>query len=118
MKKTIRILSLTLALITLLFTLASCAPTLDGEYEADLSIGDFSITSGSLLFTKSGEVKYTATLFTGSKTYVGEYEINEKLGTIELDFEDDSCSLNGDHEFSQDKKAGTITIGSTTYKKK
>ena len=45
MKKTIRILSLTLALITLLFTLASCAPTLEGEYEADLSIGNFSITS-------------------------------------------------------------------------
>ena len=58
------------------------------------------------------------TFLTGTKTFVGEYEINEKLGTIELDFEDDSCSLDGDHEFSQDKEAGTITIGSTTYKKK
>ncbi|MBQ7847428.1 MAG: hypothetical protein IJ344_03990 [Clostridia bacterium] len=118
MKKSIRFLSLMLACIALCFTLASCEPTLDGTYEADLSVGDWSIKSGTLLFTRDGDVKYTVTLLTGSKTYVGEYEINEKLGTIEFDFDDESCSLEGNHEFSQDKEAGTITIGNTTYKKK
>lgn len=119
MKKTLRLISLLLACLSLCFILASCGkPTLNGTYEADLSVGEWTITSGTLLFTKDGDVKYTVQLLTGSKTYVGEYEINKDLGTIELDFEDEKCSLEGSHEFKEDKEAGTITIGSYTYKKK
>ena len=118
MKKTIRLISLLLACLSLCVVLASCAATLSGNYEADLSVGDFTITSGTLTFTKGGDVKYTTTSLLGSKTYVGEYEINEKLGTIEFDFEDDGCILEGSHEFSKNKDTGAITIGNVTYNKK
>lgn len=118
MKKTTRTLSMILALVALLLTLASCAPSLNGTYEAGVSAGGLDLISGTLTFTKDGDVKYTTSTVIGSKTYVGEYEINEKLGTIELDFEDDGCVLEGSHEFKEDKDAGTVTIGKTTYTKK
>jgi hypothetical protein len=118
MKKSLRLISLLLACLSLCFVLVSCQPALNGTYEAGVSAGGLDLISGTLTFTKDGDVKYTTSSVIGSKTYVGEYEINEKLGTIELDFEDDGCVLEGSHEFKEDKDAGTITIGKTTYTKK
>ena len=118
MKKTLRLISIVLCILSLTILLASCSESLSGSYEADLSVGDWTITSGTLLFTADGDVKYTYELFGQSKVYVGEYEIDKKLGTIEFEFEEDGCSLEGAHEFSMDKKAGTITIGSQKYVKK
>lgn len=118
MKKTLRVLALVLGSLMLIAVLTSCfEERLSGTYKLTSMIGDLDFLSGTLTF--SGEdVRYTVTLENvGEKTYVGEYEIHKKLGTIEFDFDDRNCPLEGAFSFSRDKEKGTITIGDSTYTK-
>ena len=112
MKKAIRILALAMVLATLSLTLLSCAPTLSGTYQAE------GLISGGVLAFKGSKVTYTTKLLGTAKTYEGKYELNEDAGTISVTFDDEECPLKtGSYDFSQDKEAGTIKVGLTTYTK-
>lgn len=125
MKKTVRILSLTLAVLMLAataLTLASCSTKLSGTYEGKADLFGFAGASVSYEFSGS---KVTVTVtgsvlgFEKSETKKGTYEIKDKDdGTQTITFTYDGESSSDTVPFSQDKDAKTITIGGITYNKK
>ena len=121
MKKSIRILALAMAMLTVVAVLASCSTKLSGTYEgkADLfgiagatvtykfSVSKVTITStGSLLGLEKTETKKAT------------YEIKDKddgTQSITLTYDDDTSET---LSFKQDKENKTITIGVVTLTKK
>ncbi len=119
-----RVITLALAACMILM-LVSCGKTLSGTYSAE---GDLlGLAGNKTSYTFSGSkvtVTTTTTLLGNSKTneYKGEYEITEAADgtmTITMTFEsEDAAEYNvSSKSFSEDKDAGTITIGVITYKK-
>lgn len=121
MKKTIRILALTMALLMVAVVFASCAKTLSGTYtgEADL----FGLAGATVTYKFSGSnvtITSTGKLLGMEKTETKEakYEITEKDdGTMSITFTYDDGKTET-QTFKEDKDAGTITIGLVTLTKK
>ncbi|MCQ2435733.1 MAG: hypothetical protein MJ101_02380 [Clostridia bacterium] len=126
MKKTIKLAVLVLAVFVLCAAITSCAQTLSGTYSNG---ADVKLVSGSVSYTFTGKkvtIKATVGIigFEKEMTYEGKYEIgtfDDGSGKITFTFEtnsDDGVSeYSGEHRFSQNKDAGTITIDGLTYKK-
>lgn len=122
-KKMKKVLALVLAL-SLVFVLVSCGKTLSGTYTASGDV--FGLAGGKVSFTFSGSkvtVSETKTFLGNSSTeeYKGSYEITEADDgsmSIKFTFEDsDASKYAGTKTFKENKDAGTITIGMTTYTK-
>ncbi len=118
-----KVLALVLVL-SLVFVMASCGKTLSGTYSADGSL--FGLAGGKVSFTFSGSkvtVSETKTFLgnTSTEEYKGSYEITEAddgTMSIKFTFEDsDASKYAGTKTFKENKDAGTITIGMTTYTK-
>lgn len=129
MKKTTKILSLAIALLTVAVVISSCAMNvLLGTYTNDAG-GTLAGYKVSYTFKVGNKVVVTSTstLLGSSKTveYEGTYKILKATdGTkqIVLTFEsEDASSYSGTYSFSEgtaeDGKTPTITIGMSTYTK-
>ncbi len=129
MKKSIKILSLVMALVLVCFVFASCAKTLSGTYSVEAG-GSF--LGGKISMTFSGKnVTVTTTAgiagFTSTNEVKGTYEIAEAADgtqTITITYEgsadDDAGKLSGTQSFSEGKDENgnkTITIGIFTFTK-
>lgn len=124
MRKSMRILSLTLALLTVVAVLASCGGTkLSGTYEGKADL--FGIAGGSVTYKFSGSnvtITSTGKILTVEKTETKKatYEIKEKDDgsmTITFTYKDDG-DKSETFSFKQDKDNNTITIAGVTYTKK
>ena len=129
MKKSIKILSLVMALVLVCFVFASCAKTLSGTYSVEAG---GSLVGGKISMTFSGKnVTVTTTAgiagFTSTNEVKGTYEIAEAADgtqTITITYEGsadkDAVKLGGTQSFSEGKDADgnkTITIGLFTFTK-
>ena len=130
MKKTIKIISITLVIAMLTLVLASCGPKiLLGTYTSEGSLGSIAGAKTSYTFSGVKNVTLTSTTTllgsTSTSEYKGTYELKTAAdGTqqITLTFEDsDASSYSGTYTFEQGKTEDgveTIKIGMSTYTKK
>ena len=129
MKKTMKILTLVMALVLVCCVFASCANTLSGTYSAEAG---GALASGKISMTFSGKNVTITTVtgivgFTSTNEIEGTYEIAETADgtqtiTITVDGEADgeAKSLLGTQNFTKGKDANgneTITIGIFTLTK-
>lgn len=122
MKKTIRILSVVLALMMVALVFASCGKTLKGKYSADVNLGLVKYTA---VYEFSGKnvivTKVVNPLVGDAKTYTieGTYEIIENADdTMDIKFEfktEDDDIRSGTFDFEQGEDY--IRIGLVTYQK-
>ena len=129
MKKTMKILTLIMALVLVCCVFASCANTLSGTYSA--SAGG-TLAGGKISLTFSGKNVTITTVagvagFTSTNEVKGTYEIAEAADgtqTITISVADksegDAKSILGTQSFSEGKDANgndTITVGLFTFTK-
>ena len=122
MKKTVRILSVVLALLMVTLVFASCAKTLKGKYSAEVNLGVLKYTATYEFSGKNVTVtKVVNPLIGDAQTYTikGTYEIIENADeTMDIKFtfetEDDDIK-SGTFDFEQGEDY--IKIGVVTYKK-
>ena len=122
MKNVIKITAVALLVVVLTLTLASCAKTISGSYEAKL--GDTDIIGTELTYTFSGnrvKIESTSGIAGFEKTveFEGTYEIftEEDVEYIKFTFEDeDADSYNTKVTFKQTEDG--IELGGVKYDKK
>ena len=129
MKKTMKILTLVMALVLVCCVFASCANTLSGTYSAEAG---GALASGKISLTFSGKNVTITTVagivgFTSTSEVEGTYEIAEAADgsqtitiTVEGDAEGEAKSVLGTQSFSKGKDANgndTITVGILTLTK-
>jgi len=122
MKKSIRILAVSLALVLLCLSLVSCGlfgKKLDGKYEDEDGIVTYEFDGKNVKIT--APKASLGGLFNGEKVvYEGTYEIDDDTITITLvddegeELEDDVTSYDGTFDF-EEKDNGDIVIGKTEY---
>lgn len=124
MKKSLKLVSLILAITIICVLFASCSTMLSGVYSSEAGLG--SLAGGKVSYNFKGTkvtVTVTTTLLgsTNSTSYDGGYEIttaDDGTQAIVFTFEDeDASTYTGTKSFTQDKDAGTVTIGGVVYTK-
>ena len=115
MKKTLRIVALTMVAIMLCLCLASCGKTLSGEYY----MGDKSITKSYTTYTFKGS-KVTVEVFllgnkVGDESFEGKYEIKDD--EIKITYENAEGEEKTLTQSFEELEDGSIKIGVLTYKK-
>ena len=124
MKKTVKIIALTMVLVMAVVLLASCSKTLSGTYSGE--IGSSSIVGAKATYKFSGSnvtLTVSGSLLgaTSSTEYKGTYTIDQKddgTETITFNFENEDTNYNGTFDFSEGKNddgTPTIKIGLITY---
>lgn len=110
MKKSIRVLALALALLTVVTVLASCGNKLSGEYECKVGLVTVSIKfSGSkATFTGASQIPGLTAVTDGKEVTYKIVDKDDGSQTIEFTVEEgkDPVSM----PFSQDKDKKTITL--------
>ncbi len=115
MKKSIRILAVVMAVLTLCLVLAGCGKTLSGEYSADGGI--FGETTYSFK-GKKVEISYKSILGTVN-TVEGEYKIeDDKITFTFADDEENEDAKEFSGSFAFEETDDGIKIGVIEYKKK
>jgi len=122
MKKTVRILSVVLALLMVTLVFASCGKTLKGKYSAEVNVIALKYTATYEFSGKNVTVtKVVNPLVGDTKTYTieGTYEIIENADeTMDIKFEfktEDDDIKSGTFDFEQGEDY--IKIGIVTYQK-
>ncbi len=112
MKKSVRILSIALALLMVTFVFASCGKTLSGTYSAEV------LGSGATYEFKGSKVTITVKALGAELASVeGTYKIKDDKITITLDSDDeDAKEYAGTFDFEETDDG--IKIGIVEYKKK
>jgi|GEM_PF-867432 len=126
MKKTVKIIALTMVLVMAVVLLASCSKTLSGTYSGEIGFGStigakatYKFSGGNVTLTVSGSLLGT----TASTEYKGTYTIEQKddgTETITFNFDGEDTNYNGTFDFSEGKTDDgkpTIKIGLITYTK-
>ena len=119
MKKITSLLLVCVLLVGCVFTLASCAKTLNGKYELDAIVG------GKTYEFKGKTVAITYEVLGFEKTVEGKYAIDENDdGELEITFtfaedEKDADEFKGTFSFTEGKEGDTkyIKIGGVKYTK-
>lgn len=118
MKKTISRILLCALLVSCLFVLSACAPTLSGSYQADLVA-----VKATYAFESNGKLTLTLDPLVGSNiSWEGTYEINEDTNEITITLNTDDSDANkysGTHSFAQGEEGDTeyIKINGIQYTK-
>ncbi len=110
MKKTMAVVGVVALAAVLCLVLAGCAAVPNGKYVNGLLTYEF---SGNKVTLKVGGS-------TVNVTFNGTYTVSKEGEEEKITFtfgEDDASKYNGTFSFSQDKSAGTVTIGGVTYTK-
>ena len=108
MKKSIRILALALALLTVVTVLASCGNKLSGEYECKVGLVTVSIKFSKATFTGASQIPGLTAVTDGKEVTYKIVDKDDGSQTIEFTVEEgkDPVSM----PFSQDKDKKTITL--------
>ena len=112
MKKSVRILSVVMAVLMLCLTLASCGKKLSGKYSAE------ALGSGATFEFKGSKVTIAVKLLgTEVGSAEGTYEIKDDKITFTFEDEDEDVKKY-DGTFDFEEKEDSIKIGLIEYEKK